>query len=210
MKNIYEKILFLFAIFFSMNSFSQSSEAKEPIGFIIKADVFLPSMTLVENREHYSSNPRDSHTQHFFSVTLEKKLKQRQSIQLTGSYSYDNFIHNSVDVNVKSKIFSIIPEYKFFILKNKPITGPYIGTYLLLENEQFSDVEYLYNKYDYNNIKLGAGLSTGYQFYIKNRIVIDALFGFGLKKIINGNSSDHQIHYWEFDGRLALNVVYIF
>ncbi|MGZ4033415.1 MAG: DUF3575 domain-containing protein [Bacteroidia bacterium] len=203
MKNIYKKIFFLFAIFSFTNSFSQSSEQKNGLGLIVKADVFGPAITAINNRNSHFTFNEYTH-QHFFSGTVEKQLKDRHTIQLTGTYFLEYLVHD-VQYRHKQEIVSIIPEYKFFIFKNKPVTGPYIGGYLIYSQEHFKSEVYLNPYSDYYTNKLGVGLSTGYQFYIKNRIVIDTHGGIGIKKTINKNS---KILYG--DGQYAINIGYKF
>lgn len=201
-------LLPLFFLFFSTISFGQSSGSKEGLGLIVKADILLPTIITVENKNRHNS-AANSDKKSFFSITIEKQFKKRQSLQLSGAYYSEDYTHY-MDYKIKTNSITIVPEYKFFVLKNKPITGPYIGSYLLYINEQVRDVEYVYHIYNYNNTQLGGGFSTGYQFYIKNKIVIDALVGGGLQKVITGRNVDHQVPYWDMNLRFAINIGYKF
>jgi hypothetical protein len=209
------KIAFpLLLLFFYLDCFCQTAEPKKQLGLIVKADVLMPVVTQI-----LSQIPNYNSKEYNFSLALEKQLEQRQSIQLTGMYSYINL--NLEPGTIQYKTVSITPEYKFFILKNKPITGPYLGGYSAYRNEHFFSIEesYLNGPYDEYIIHIiGVGIITGYQCYIKNKIVIDFLAGLGVNKeisihklqSINNSSTPKPTSYLNLDGRLAINIGYKF
>jgi len=168
--------------------------------FIIKTDIGQPIIS------HYFYQ-----YQKVGSLTLEVCLKRRHSVQVIGYGSeikFSEYRHNS---------FQIIPVYKYFLSKKNPYTGFYTGAYIKGDrlNEiinRGSGIGYL----EYNEYSLGGGLVIGYQNYIMKRIVVDVIFGCGVRQdlkievIRTDNMSLNQSGMKQplLDGILALNVGY--
>jgi hypothetical protein len=109
------------------------------------------------------------------SITIEKGFLNRHSFQLTAGYlKYINF---------KSKSWTLLPEYKFYINKKNNFKGFYTGLYLKYTNEVSLDLyswgsggdKYITKKYQ----NYGSGLTIGYQTYFKKHLTLDFLLGFG-------------------------------
>ncbi len=218
-KKLVNYFLSILIVLFSFRGFAQDSTKTKKLGLIVKADVPLPVADLV-----FSKVERD------MSLTVEKIINRRNSVQVTGTYHFIKANANSPDSALANRrnIFQIIPEYKFFILKRKVCSGPYVGAYLkYIRDEEIWDewTETInYNAYpntknthffaDYYYFKYAIGAITGCQFYIRNRVTFDFLFGVGASKtfLVQKVSGENigTILGSDLDGRLAFNVGYKF
>ena len=192
-------IFSILIVLFSFGGFAQDSTKTHKIGLIVKADVFLPIAYLIDDVRKFSDG-------YYVSVSTEKTIKKRQSFQLTGTYKWNPHYFE------ERRIFEIIPEYKFFILRYKTCNGPFLGVY-----GKYYRGEVIYNNEmnpKYNSISyarcIAGGFSTGYQYYIlNNRIEMDFLFGWGRFYEI-ANNSINLAHYWDDDFRVSFNIGYRF
>ncbi len=196
------------------------------IGLIIKSDFLSPAYAVVTNSFGCT-------------FTLEKLIKKRHSIQITGLYFSggislmnltDSYAANNNNYGTNSgrqNVYQIIPEYKFFITDTNMISGrPYVGAYLkwIKEEEKFDIWTYpnsmlpspgKHTSADYNLSGYSLGLMTGYQFYLIDRFVIDFLIGFGGNKAysvkkIRGDDINFPYNEWSLGVRSAINVGYKF
>ena len=208
-------VLCCFCFFGKMEG--QDSISRKPIGLIVKADILLPVLALTSK-----------YTEKQASLTIEKTIGKRQSIQLTGIYLYYKYEEPNVyfsSASFESKRTLIIPEYKFFILKRKVCSGPYVGSYFTLMYEAakgnvwHDGVFYPTNTDYYYYYSFSLGAITGFQYCIKNRFVFDFLIGFGgereLKNLTTKSNSTSInngdfIPSWNLDGRFAINIGYKF
>ena len=175
---------------------------KNDIKFIVKTDILLPTISAFEKHLTYTYS---------FELCFNKRL----SSQATGLFS--NF-HNQQRQESSDQI---IEDIKFFISKKKNYTGFYTGAYFkgvhyYYTNEQNGDFTPYYNYLNYEQQSFGGGLIFGFQNYIKGRLVIDFIVGFGMRHITETNiikavniGLDNQKQTVP-DARLGLNIGYKF
>jgi len=209
MKRYTSLILFLFL---ALSSFSQSDSTSKKIYFVVKTDLFLPTVGLINGFKEAS-------------LTFETCFKQRHSIQLTGLFfDYDNeyipshpeYHHN------KQNTYQLIPEYKYFIHKKNysrlyiGIYAKYINHYKLLE-DNISGIPY--SSYSYVEIiqnSIAGGALVGYQINCNKRIILDFLVGLGYRKAYNTkiiklvNVGIGELETSYPDARIAINLGFRF
>jgi len=203
--------LLIFALFLFAKLFSQVNTLKKTnSAFVLKTDILSP---IIFNISDYIL-PN-------FSITCEKFIKKRHSIQLTGLYAWFDK-KSGYKGQTKGQIFEIIPDYKFYLSRKKMQKGFYIGAYAkyirnhTIDEEQgpypYSPMMYL----EYIEHETAFGGLTGYQFYIKKRLVIDFLLGFGRAQLYKVDIikkehiqfSDDYSGY--LDAQFAINIGYKF
>ena len=107
----------------------------------------------------------------------------------------------------------LISEYKFFLFRNKECWGPYLGAFIKYsEAEEIKD-EWLLNSSVWNGgtnnaihtfgdnylYSYSIGTISGYQFYIKKKLVLDGIWGIGVRNIykrtniISGSDSQYGL-----------------
>jgi hypothetical protein len=195
----------IFVLLFS-STFGQKDTLVKKSFFAIKTDILLLSFNAfgVANTA---------------ALTLEKGFSHRHSIQITAGYTKY--------IDIKSKSWNLIPEYKIFISKKKYFKGFYTGLYLKYIND--TDLElfssgYGGNKYitkKYQNY--GAGITFGFQTYIKKHLTLDFLLGIGGEYITRQVEvpSDYYVSGASYyidnkypaaypDGRASINLGYKF
>lgn len=153
-------------------TFGQSDTATKKTFFAIKTDLVALSANAFN-------------VVNFGSLTMERGFLNRHSFQVTTAYL--KYIH------LKSRSWSIIPEYKFFMNKKKDFKGFYTGGYLEYENTtslhtySSGSAGDKYITYKYHDV--GVGLNFGYQTYLKKRLVLDFLVG------IAGMNASRQVYF---------------
>jgi len=201
-------------------AFAQTTDStKKQLGLVVKTDILLPAITLAKSRTAE------------FSLTVEKLIKKRHSIQLTFIY-FNNYIRTrsyiippsgiEIDKTTTNSI-AIIPEYKFFVSKKKNHTGYYIGISaaygLQLYRETYTanipaGVSY-YNgvgpatlsNYRKDNDQFYAfGIINGFQYYLYKCLVLDFVAGAGNAADFNQSFRASSQFVW----RLGLNIGYKF
>jgi hypothetical protein len=195
----------IFVLMFS-SSFGQNDTLVKKSFFAIKTDILLLSLNAfgVVNTG---------------VLTLEKGFSHRHSLQVTAGYT--KYIH------FKSDSWNLIPEYKVFISKKKGFKGFYTGLYLKYLNETdlelyssgYGGDKYITKKYQ----NYGAGITFGFQTYIKKHLTLDFLLGIGGKYItrqvdipsgyyVSGasHSIDNNYPAAYLDGRASINLGYKF
>ncbi len=189
------------------------------IGLIIKSDFLLPAYASIGYNFGYS-------------LTIEKLIKKRSSIQLTGNYlaagiTKDDLTNTAGEGAGRSEVYQVIAEYKYFITKQRMLLGqPYVGISggWWREEDRYDGwipvninyqwpIRHYYS--DYYFYSYAVALITGYQFYLKERLVIDFLIGFGKSNTysiekIGGESFDYSNGKLKFGLRNAINVGYKF
>jgi hypothetical protein len=192
----------------------------------VKGDILFPLIYLIANKQNQES--QDPSAGNYCSFTIEKLLKKRHSLQLTYN---DNWYSQTIANNWynKSTIWSLIPEYKFFVSKKKLCSGYYIGAYGKYshdyENNVLNQSGWETNIERYKEVSLGGGISNGVQFYLFKRITIDVLLGIGILKPINYNviqvyeydlnngtviTTINKSYRFYYDARLAINIGFKF
>ncbi len=193
-------LLLISTTLFTSKIVAQEALSNKP-AVIIKADIVLPVVGLAINAKGGS-------------LTLEFGFKRRHSIQLTG-LGYTATISESQH----DKSMQIIPAYKYFLSKKKEYAGFYSGLYLRSTQYQstIDHKDLFYSFYlEYKQNYLGGGLIFGYQNYIKERIVIDVLLGWGVGKVLNTTVvKSENVELVDIDnspasGIMAVNIGYKF
>lgn len=146
-----------------------------------------------------------------FSLTGEFGFSGRHSLQLTGISYFRK-------IGAYNKAFTtyIVEDYKFFHNKEKRYTGFYNGMYCdQIFEHAISDSDPNI-QIEYKATSIGGGFLFGYETYLKKRISIDFIVGFGRSYVVNkevirqiGVSSVLIPDYWP-DLRLAFNIGYRF
>lgn len=199
-------ILCVVLILFFTRTLGQSDTATKKTFFAIKTDLVALSLNAFN-------------VANLGSLTMERGFLNRHSFQVTTGYV--KYIH------LKSRSWSIIPEYKFFMNKKKDFKGFYTGGYLEYENtislltysSGSAGVKYITYKYDH----VGVGLNFGYQIYLKKHLVLDFLIGIaGMNasrqvyvpadyyKEIGSYSVDNNYPITYIKGRASINLGYKF
>src|ERR1035437_5820568 len=185
MKRLFIIAFLLFGSSCFANKLEPERDITKKVNLILKTDVLLPVITLGK-----------SHTGEF-SFTVERLFNKRHSFQLTFA-SFGNYKRNmqlsygavTQETNFDEHSIAIIPEYKFFVSKNKNHTGYYIGAsaaYLLnAQNNKWAiiipaGVSYnntmgpatLSYHYKDNLQALAFGIINGFQYYLYNHFVLD-------------------------------------
>lgn len=185
---------------------SQDNIYNSKLGLIVKTDILAPPLFwLIGGAPAYS-------------LSVEKLLGSRQSFQLSGNFGYSNSLDYSSN-QFRYFIYQIIPEYRFYLNKQKIQKGIYCGPYSkLIDGHGYELVGGYEDKYLYRSIELGA--LSGYQIYPLKHCVVDFLLGLGVRKIIYDKRIDSspQADFPETDikqrqylfGRLSLNIGYVF
>ncbi len=179
--------------------------ADNKLNLIIKADILSPIL-LTLNQTGYGS------------LTIEKGLKRRFSVQLTGTFS--SYVTKDYHADTlwnyhKNNRFQIIPEGKYFWGKRRYYSGFYSGLYAKYEYSKSESKWFSYNNqtflhYNGNRSYVAGGIIIGYQNYIiKRRMVLDILAGAGYfsRNIIHFSDAFRSN---EIDIRFALNIGYRF
>ncbi len=109
------------------------------------------------------------------SITVEKGFSGRHSFQITGTIDKSR--------RFKSTSWFLTPEYKFFLNRKKNFDGFYAGVYARYQHRTDLDL-YSYGSdgstYITKNYRnYGWGIISGFQTYIKKRLIIDFLLGAG-------------------------------
>ncbi len=76
-------VLIGFLLLISNKHYAQQDSSHQKSNFIIKTDVFLPAIFLIDNG--LTKNPYDKY--YVESLTIEKGFFNRQSLQLTGLFA---------------------------------------------------------------------------------------------------------------------------
>ncbi|PKP22520.1 MAG: hypothetical protein CVU05_03445 [Bacteroidetes bacterium HGW-Bacteroidetes-21] len=190
--------LILTLLFTNIFSFSQSDSTDRKTMFVLKTDIVIPFIALIEKGR-------------IASLTLEYGFNNHFSVQLTGLYSKSS-------TNTYQKILEkyIIEDFKFFTQKSKsPFSGFYIGVY----SDQIFD--YAYGNptpsefIEYKTTQLSIGPVVGYQNHFHKKLVFDFIFGIGRsfeidRKIIRDEGVNLVIIPFPIDIRLAFNFGYRF
>ena len=214
------KKLFLSLVFFIVGfgliaASPDSLKTKHQIGLIIKADLLALGYDAITYKKTVY--------QKYYAFSVEKLLGKQHSLQL----SYCNAPTAKLDG--KNKWYVISSEYKFFVSKNKPHTGYYIGGSLkyihYYEKSSRIPPQTLNDPAVYTGIyeshSLGVGFVNGVQFYLLKRITIDVMAGLGVfseiaKKEYNSYFLESGHHYYGFgisnhlDYKLAINLGFKF
>lgn len=171
-------LLKVILVFIFTSSYGQKDTLNKKCLLIVKADI----LSLATNAFGVVN---------LGSLTIEKGFLNRHSFQLTAGYSKY--------INSKSKSWTLLPEYKFFIDKKKDFKGFYTGVYLRYNNAvsldlyssgSFVDNKYITKKYQ----SYGGGLTFGYQTYIKKHLTLDFLLGVGGRYVTR--QIDVPAHYY--------------
>lgn len=208
--------ILVFFVSFSVNSRAQESVALDSTRqprkkvnslktFIIKTDLFWPAITFPW--QHY-----------YWTVTFEKMIAKRQSVQLTYMDGRSDFKwSNGSDKFIQHKewFFLLIPEYKFFISKRKLCSGYYLGASLMYVRDRFTSIYRYAASPGYPAVDqfstavsngYGAGLFNGLQFYFFGRLTLDLQAG----AIFYDEYYEGESYGGDFLPRLALNIGYRF
>ncbi|MFL5763109.1 MAG: DUF3575 domain-containing protein [Bacteroidia bacterium] len=149
-------------------------EEKKQKCFILKTEIGLPVYCQITNKRYHST--QFFHEREGGSLTAEIGFSNRHSIQLTATDEYDLSHDRRHFLNFR--YFYVIPEYKYYWNSKKAFNGFYSG--IFLQEKFFRIQEQDLGRFDHCEYWLGGGLTTGYQTYIKNRLVLDCLFGTGM------------------------------
>jgi len=215
--------LLIFALFLFTKLFSQGHAFQKSNGtFVIKTDILLPVMSLFNIGDFLE------HSKPNFSITFEKFLKKKSSLslQLTIMNASPKLRHvgnwHSTDAIIFTEnILEIIPEYKIYLFRKKMQKGFYIGAYAKYIrnhtiNEEPGPYYNLMTYLEYVEHETAFGGLTGYQFYIKKRLVIDFLLGFGRAQLFKLDIiKEENVHFIDdysgyLDAQLAINIGYKF
>lgn len=196
--------VFLLILKFTINSYGQDTLIKSKIGLIVKTDIFLPIYGI-------------------FNYTkcaifgLDKLFYNRNSIAV--SVAYSDFTNDQAKHYFLTK--QIFFDYKFFLRNSNNYKGFFVGIYYKYANQKtkIQIQKYVgYNDYDiveFVDKIAGIGGLGGYQFYIKNKLSIEFLLGFGYRKVLNREFIQRSDHFVSSlinqpDGRLSINIGYKF
>lgn len=196
-KSSIENVLLMqiyFAIFFiylsCLNSFSQDTAQTKFRNTIVKVDLVFPALGVL--------SPLFSN---MFAVCVENSTFKNQSIQLRGTHNTmtqeatNQYSIYGTTFTIKTKAvtknFQIIPEYRFYIVKQKLYLGSYLkysynhsvvetmpgDTNVLIQNGELDIVWHT----------AGIGGLAGFQYFIMERISMDFLIGIGIRGISKKN-----------------------
>jgi hypothetical protein len=207
-------LISLFLIFYCNIFLSgQHEENTEKLKLLIlKTDILMPTTNMIiENNWKYPS------------LTFEVGTRKRHSFQLTAFYFYSlsKDVSQTSNMLSKNKYKGLTPYLKFYLSKEKNLSGFYSGIYSKISYETYETSIQIFNlpepynasSWRYKEICINPGFIFGYQNYINGRVVIDFMLGLGYnlqvsyEEEVSGNFVyDRQ----KFDALFALNIGYKF
>ena len=200
-------LVFVLMVVVVMNCCAQDSLQKKKLGLIVKTEIVSPLLSITGKLGGYS-------------LTVEKMLGKRHSVQITGNYLFINSRDKQSHLLRQQKRMQLIPEYKFFVIKNYRHSCPYIGLFLKYSQQEnmennWSSSEGLQKISDYYLYSYSFGLLNGDEIWIKNKWTIDFLYGHGASnvskyKIIKYGAYALYELGWTADNRFAINIGYKF
>ncbi len=210
MKHIITSLILIFICNYFLAG--QSEENKQKLCYILKADILLPATNMIfDNNWKYPS------------LTFEFGTRKRHSFQLTAFYFYSLSMEVSQTSNTLSKnnYKGMTPYLKFYLSKNKNLSGFYSGIYSKFSYETYETSIQIFNLpepynesfWRFKEICINPGLVFGYQNYIKDRVVIDFMLGLGYNQQVSYEeeiSGDFVYDRKKFDALFALNIGYKF
>jgi len=190
----------------------QPEEKNEKPDFILKADILLPATNMIfDNNWIYPS------------LTFELGTRKRHSFQLTAFYFYSLSKEVSQTSNTlsKNKYKGLTPYLKFYLSKDKDLSGFYSGIYSKFSYETYETSIQIFNLpepynasfWRFKEICINPGFIFGYQSYIKDRVVFDFMLGLGYNQQVSYKeeiSGDFVYDRKKFDALFALNIGYKF
>jgi len=162
-------VFFCLVMSVSLNA-TRSDSTKYFINLVVKRDLYSDFLTILKARSD------NQYKRTYTSWSIEKMFLKHHSFQL--SFGYGKF----QDKYYNYKWFSLIPEYKYFVSTKHSLTGYYIGAgfkYWQTKSIPRSDVQFFEIPINVKSANIGVGIINGVQFYLLNRITIDALAGIG-------------------------------
>ena len=170
MRNFFVVIAFLLTAINAKAQIDSLDEKKN----IISSDILIPLSSIAKIRTIFSH-----------SLTYERLIKKKSSLQLTGFYFQSPYL-----TKFKNKATQVILEYKYYVSSRKKHKGYFIGEFTSFLARSMSLVE------DHQQLNIEQsfiifGLINGYKHYF-NDLSMEFIFGIGygckIKSTINSEN----------------------
>jgi len=182
MKN---KIIFLIAIFISVNSYSFCQDTiNNKKNFIIK---FSPFLLLGDYITASIGIP----------IGIEFKINKKLSFDQNFSYIFGSKDHNTVFIPIENmKGIRSDSEFKRYLNNRNNFTGFYLASHILYQYTNVTTADWVGHLKVYRNL-FAIHEKVGWQYISKKGFVFDVAIGFGPRYITSKSSDDASINFLE-------------